>query len=319
MNYDTIVIGAGYAGLTAALKLAQGGQKVLLLATGYGATHLRTGAIDILGYHADQRVTNPLEAVAELASSQPDHPYARVPAGALQEAVTFFTGAMAEAGYPFDGSPEANCLMPTAIGVARPVALVPHTMVAGQLQAGRAYVIVGFSNFKDFYPELLADNLQCSYSGIQARGATITAPGFENRADIVPMDLARAFDRPEFRAKLADALKPKLKSDERVGFPAVLGLDQAGVVLDDLRSRLSAEVFEIPTLPPSIPGIRIYQAFEGLLRKRGVRMQIGQAVGAVQTHDHQVEAVVVETVVRPVVYRAASFVLATGGIVGGGL
>jgi len=48
--YDTVVIGAGLAGLTAALRLAEAGQRVAVLAKGVGATHLSPATIDVLGY-----------------------------------------------------------------------------------------------------------------------------------------------------------------------------------------------------------------------------------------------------------------------------
>jgi glycerol-3-phosphate dehydrogenase subunit B len=44
MAYDVIVIGAGLAGLTGGLRLAEAGQRVLLLAKGHGATHWANGA-----------------------------------------------------------------------------------------------------------------------------------------------------------------------------------------------------------------------------------------------------------------------------------
>ena len=45
-HHDVVVIGAGLAGLTAAVHLAEGGARVLVLAKGVGATHLSAGTID---------------------------------------------------------------------------------------------------------------------------------------------------------------------------------------------------------------------------------------------------------------------------------
>ncbi len=318
-DYDTIVIGAGYAGLSAALKLAKEGQRVLLLAKGHGGTHLKKGTIDILGYHAGKRVQHPLDTIAELRKTNPSHPYALLPEQDLRDAARFFQDAMDEAGYPFEGTVEQNVTLPTALGVARPTALAPQTMISGQMEAGRTYLIVGFSNFKDFYPDLIADNLRRLLPGLQARSIMIDAPGFENEADLPPLTLAHAFDEIAFREALVATLRPHLKPGERIGFPAVLGLDKPSEVLSHLQTQLGTEVFEIPTLPPSIPGIRVYHAFEGLLRKHGVRIQIGHPVVEVQAQGHRIESVSVQSAVRLVVYSARDFILATGGLISGGL
>jgi len=45
MSYDTVVIGAGLAGLTAALRLTEQGQRVLIVARGVGATHLAPATV----------------------------------------------------------------------------------------------------------------------------------------------------------------------------------------------------------------------------------------------------------------------------------
>lgn len=50
MNYDVIVVGAGFSGLIAAVRARERGRKVLVLARGHGLLALSSGCIDILGY-----------------------------------------------------------------------------------------------------------------------------------------------------------------------------------------------------------------------------------------------------------------------------
>ena len=78
MTHDTVVIGAGLAGLTAALRLADEGQRVLVVARGVGSTHLSPATIDVLGFDADG-VDSPVESLLQFAAAHPDHPYARLP------------------------------------------------------------------------------------------------------------------------------------------------------------------------------------------------------------------------------------------------
>ena len=143
-HHDAIVVGCGLAGLTAAVRLAEAGARVLVLAKGVGATHLAPGTIDVLGYRGGERVERPLEA---LAGVDPSHPYARVGAAGVSAAIEWFTARMAGgslAPYAYVGSVEENLLLPTAIGVPRPSALVPETMAGGDLREPAPVVAVGF-------------------------------------------------------------------------------------------------------------------------------------------------------------------------------
>src|SRR6478752_1903671 len=97
MAYDVIVIGAGLAGLTGGLRLAEAGRRVLLLAKGHGATHWANGAIGVA------RGIAPLDEVARLATD-PDHPYARAGAGALEAATGRLREVCAAAGYSLAGT-----------------------------------------------------------------------------------------------------------------------------------------------------------------------------------------------------------------------
>ncbi|MGB4975923.1 MAG: FAD-binding protein, partial [Anaerolineae bacterium] len=47
---DLLVIGAGLAGLQAAITAAQAGARVRLIAKGLSATHWAAGTVDVLGY-----------------------------------------------------------------------------------------------------------------------------------------------------------------------------------------------------------------------------------------------------------------------------
>ena len=78
MSYDTVVIGAGLAGLTAALRLTEQGRRVLIVARGVGATHLAPATVDVLGYVGETRVESPAESLAALLANSHDHPYARI-------------------------------------------------------------------------------------------------------------------------------------------------------------------------------------------------------------------------------------------------
>jgi glycerol-3-phosphate dehydrogenase subunit B len=206
--------------------------------------------------------------------------------------------------------------LPTAIGAQKPTALVPETMTAGDLRSDGRFVFVGLRGLKDFYPVLLAENL--GRSGVDARAVEI-APPLDGEGDVSTLGFARRFDRPAFRERVARELAPKLEPGETIGFPAVLGLKESALVQRELEQRFERRVFEVPTLPPSVPGIRLYGALTQALRRAGARVAIGDAVVGVERNGERVEVVLVETAARRTPIRAHSFVLATGGFASGGL
>jgi glycerol-3-phosphate dehydrogenase subunit B len=322
MSYDVLVVGVGLAGLTAGLRLAQAGKRVLLVAKGLGGTHLGAGTIDVLGY-GPERVDHPLEALPLFLAAHPLHPYARAGLPALSAAADWFLRTTGELGYPFSGSLADNFLLPTAVGAAKPAALVPTSMAAGDLRRGGKFLIAGFSNLKDFYPALLADNLaRANVPGnpaLEARGVVLDPPGLMHEADMPPLDFARAFDRPDFRSAIAAELRPRLQPGERVGFPALLGLRKPVEAWQDLQNRLGAPVFEIPTLPPSIPGIRLYERLNEAIVAAGSRFQIGFPVIEARVDDGRCVELVTSGAARPYRWSGEQVILATGGIASGGI
>jgi glycerol-3-phosphate dehydrogenase subunit B len=317
MHYDVIVIGAGLAGLVAATVSVQEGLRVLLLAKGIGCTHLTSGCIDVLGRLDEADVSCPRSALSTLLANHPDHIYGRVGVTSLEEALFYFRRQCEQAGWPYLGSLEENWWLPTAVGTARPTCLAPESMTAGDVRRPGSVLLVGFRPLRDFYPQYAAANLQRSW-GLDARGVYLDVPALRGRDNITPVELARAFDEPSFRAQVVDTLQPLLGDAERVGFPAVLGLSDPGV-WRALRAEIGRPIFEVPTLPPSVPGIRLFEAWRGLFRRTGGRMQIGFPVIGAETEGRWVRAVLVESAARPVRFAAERFVVATGGIYGHGL
>ena len=315
-SYDVLVIGAGLAGLSAAARLAEGGAKVMLIAKGVGATHLGPGTIDVLGYAPD-RVERPGEA---LDAIDPAHPYARVGGpDAVWRAIDWFKrqfdgGPLGAYGYHGDLS--QNVLLPTTVGVAKPSAIVPETMAAGDLRDDASMLVVGFRVLRDFHGPYLADNV--SRGGVRAR-ALVLEHRVDGRPEANSLGLGRAFDDADFRAAVAAEVRRGLDGAARVGFPAGLGIEDPHGVWTDLEARLERPVFEIPTLPPSVPGMRVFQTLRARLRERGGRIVLNSEAVLAVRDGIRVEAVRATAAGRQVDYRARWIVLATGGVASGGI
>jgi glycerol-3-phosphate dehydrogenase subunit B len=314
-HHDVVVIGAGLAGLTAAVRLAEGGARVLVLAKGVGATHLSAGTIDVLGY-APERVDHPGEALGRVRDG---HPYGLVGPEAVAASVEWLKARVAGgslAPYAYEGGLDENLLLPTALGVPRPSAVVPETMAGGDLRRGGPVFVVGFRGLKDFHPALLAEMLV--RTGRAARSAELDLVP-EGRADVNSLGYARAFDDPSFRAEVTAQLVGRLRADERVAFPAVLGIADPHGAWSELERRLAHPVFEVPTLPPSVPGMRLFAVLREALRRAGGRMILNTVVTGAEREGGRVGALRVRVGLREERRGCDWVVLATGGFASGGL
>jgi glycerol-3-phosphate dehydrogenase subunit B len=311
---DTIVIGAGLAGLMGALALAEAGRRPLVLATGHGATHWGSGTIDVWGQAAGG---GPRSAVAAVIAGDPDHPYARTGVAGLEAACARFRQVMQAAAYPFVGDLHSDLMIPTALGAFRRAALVPRTMSAGALKAGDRVLIAGFRQFRDFYPPLMAQNLRSQ--GIAARGVYLELPPVNRNLDFTTRSLAQCFDDGGFRAHVGAQLA-RLRGDaSHIGLPAVLGMRHPLDVIADLERHSGGQVFEIATLPPSVPGMRIAGILERAIVAAGGRIQIGSAVLRGVADGDRLTTVVSEAAAREQQHCVARCLLASGGIAGGGV
>ena len=100
--------------------------------------------------------------------------------------------------------------------------------------------------------------------------------------DHYSIDLARRFEDKAWREEVARSWKTRLTGARRVGIPACLGLTSHPEVWRDMHERLGALIFEIPTLPPSVPGLRLENALRNRALKAGVRLIEGsRALGQV--------------------------------------
>jgi glycerol-3-phosphate dehydrogenase subunit B len=316
--YDVVVVGLGLAGLVAALGASSKGARTLLVGKGHGTMRFRSGTIDVLGYWDDHFVSSPAAGLTTLASEQPDHPYALAGAelGAGLEAVQATANA---AGLDLGGSLDANRLVATAAGTLRPTCLAPPTMrVAWD---GAHVLVVGLAGYRDFQADLAASVLPASAESLgmelEARPVTLDLPSLHRR-HLGGLELARLFDSPGFRSELLGALSPVVGDATLVAFPAVVGLDRAGAAAAELARGLGVPVAELPTLPPSIPGLRLELALTAALRRAGARVQVGTFVRALPERG-RIGALEIESPGHPLRVPTDRVVLASGGLASGGL
>jgi glycerol-3-phosphate dehydrogenase subunit B len=310
---DILVIGAGPAGLVAAWAARQRGAQVRVLATGIGTTHVSPGWIGVLNGG------NLQATLQHWITQHPHHPYALAGLDALQKGVALFRQVCADAELNYVGDLASNFKLPTALGAIRQAALVPASFAAGDVRKAGAMLIAAPAGWRDFYPAMCAENL--ARHGVEARGVTFDLPELHasSQFDATSVGLARLFDRADVRQRVAAQLRPQLGGAGRVGLPAVLGLERSTEAWQDLQDRLGVPVFEIATLPPCVPGIRLYNVFKQALTHAGVQILLEMTVARGTVENGRVASLVVPNIVREKVYHLGQVILATGGLYGGGI
>ncbi|WP_137287498.1 glycerol-3-phosphate dehydrogenase subunit GlpB [Halorussus salinisoli] len=334
---DVVVVGGGIAGMTAALAVAREGADVRLLSHKDSTLRSASGLVDVLGYPPDETgessgpLADPFEAIPELPDS---HPYRTVGVEGVRDALGLFDEVVGDR-YR-GGHTDRNALVPTHGGSIKPTARYPATAAAGLASDDRNALLVGFETVTDFDAPLAADHLVSAGVPFAARGATISFPG-DFRVDAKITRFADALDADErvtvqgdgyatelpAREALAEAVKPHLRGEERVGFPALLGQHDTEAVRESLEAELGAAVFEVPMGPPSLPGMRLEGALVAACREAGVRFTTGNPVVDYESDGTagggEIGAVRVERNGASIPFHADQFVLATGGLVGKGI
>jgi glycerol-3-phosphate dehydrogenase subunit B len=311
MRAEVVVVGAGPAGLTSAARLAEAGRQVLVLARGNGFTHWGPGAVDVLGRVGGQPVDRPLAAIDRLPEG---HPYHLVGQEAVRDGLDWFSRFAATAGLPQAGDPDRNRRQVTAFGTLRPTCLLPEP-AAGALQ-GRV-AVVSFGGFRDFSPALCAAGLR--RAGFDAVPASAPLPAWDHDRYFTGVELARAIDDAGFRRRLAPGLARAAAGAEVVVVPAVLGLNRGHEPWSDLQDLVGTPLVEAATPPPSIPGLRLFAAYQARLEALGVRWQFGFPAVGVERDGDRVTAVRSEGASRLLTTHCQELVLATGGVAGNGI
>ncbi|GAB7078825.1 anaerobic glycerol-3-phosphate dehydrogenase subunit B [Megalodesulfovibrio paquesii] len=302
---DVMVIGAGMAGMAATVFAVNRGLRVAQ-AGGLGGVDFTTGLLDLLGARPlagaeEQGVTDPWAALEQLRREEPQHPYTRLNETAIRDSLEEFITFLDQAGLPYVGHARNNTAVLTAMGARKHSYRLPRSMQPGAaaLAENAPCLLVDFQGLKGMSGAQVLAMQHSPRSGSAAwtalRSVTLPFPG--RSGELYPEHLAWALEDDAVVQQLAMAVRPHVGDAAAVGFPAVLGLytppppaasaggqreghDWPGGpvrhgqrhVLQGLEAALGVPVFEIPTLPPSVPGGRLRAAFETQLPARGAMM-----------------------------------------------
>lgn len=319
IHCDLIVIGSGMAGMAATLFAAQRGINTVQVGI-TGEINFASGLLDLLGVHPigkGVRWTNPWDGIKQLATDEPDHPYAHIELKHIRHAMEKFMGFLEDAGLPYQTNGENNSQVVTPVGTLKTTYAVPKSMAAGvrSLADQAPTLLVDFIGLKGFSARQMIETLGSRWPTL--KHVRIAFPG--TQGEVFTEHAARAMDTQPARQALADAVLPHLGGAKAVGFPAVLGMYRTEEVRADLEAALGLPVFEIPTMVPAVTGLRLREAFERHLPKMGVNAYYQQKVlRADVMPDDEFEFIVGQP--SPVLrISAKKAILATGRFFGKGL
>jgi len=330
MSYDVVVIGAGLAGLTAALKALEQGLKTIVISRGASTLEVMSGCIDLYGGAED-----PWPGIRALTQKNPSHPYALLEEEDIYQALSFFIQEV-KGVCPYhhqDGF--QNYRIPTAIGQMRRTCLLPEGQVAAA-EANERVLVVGFKGYRDFCSALMAEGMNkrgCTWRSVDVdlgriqgldnspREIAVRKCFYQNSASVRSyqnsIQLAVCLER--IWPLLAEELRPQVQDVDKVAFPAVLGLDRYLELQQGLEEFLGKKVFEVPNLPPSLPGIRLSKCLMDRIRQLGGDLLQGSSVVAAEKNGDICSKVQVKTAGKNREIEGKSYILAAGSKGGQGI
>ena len=315
MKSDVVIVGNELDALVAALRLLELGRSVRILSAGRGSLHYAPGGIRVLGYASCASgfdanggiLSSPGQGMSDLHAQ---HPYRIVGESVIEDALEWFFSATDGIGAGFNRS-GCNVQTLTPAGLRVPTyGPTPSQALVAAIE-GRRAAVVRFCSHRDFPADLTANGVRRLGSDVVVIEAPPPGGGSES------VDLARSFDRhPDLGGYFRDLGSRMPDSAELILFPAVLGISDHVRVRRSAEQALGRPCLEVPTLPPSIPGMRLQLTMDRVIAGQGTPIHIGTRVtGTKGEGGHPSD--VVDTAGR--VHSASAFIVATGGVAMGGL
>lgn len=315
---ELAVIGSGIAGCAASIFALN--KKITTAQVGNtGAVAYTTGYLDLLGKLEGDKgaIDNPWDAITALKDRCPDHPLNGISAADIRAAFNEFTAFLGECGIAYSSPGDSNITALSPAGTLKKTLCVPATMAAGPkaFAAKTACVIVDFKGLKGFSGKQVVANLHKQWSTLKAE--RIVFPEMLS-GEIYPEVMARALEVEKTREALAEAIKAVAGNAKVIGLPAVLGMHNPDFIKTELERLTGFEIFEIPTMPPSVPGIRLRELFEQVFPEKGIILIPQQKVSSLTFDDDSATLSLTDNH-GPITIKAKAVILATGRFLSGGL
>jgi glycerol-3-phosphate dehydrogenase subunit B len=320
-TFDLGIIGVGMTGMAAALFAASRGLTVLQVGSA-GEILFASGLFDLLGVHPIEQKKiwrDPWAGIKALTRDLPRHPYARLKQEDIRAAFDELSAFLNAKGLIYKQHKRRNQEVVTSMGTTKLTYCLPLTMWNGAeaFRNKTPCLVIDFRGLKGFSARQIAQTLAGKWPDI--RTLRVDFPGLETLSEVYPERLARALEVVQNRENLARAIRPYIKKARAVGLPPILGINHSQEVMTDLEDRIGAPLFEIPTMPPSVAGLRLKETFEQHLPSKGVHLISHKQVLKVRRAKAGIFVLEVGAAEKELTFRSKGLVLATGRFIGQGL
>ncbi|PWI32657.1 anaerobic glycerol-3-phosphate dehydrogenase subunit B [Vibrio albus] len=271
LNYDVIVIGSGIAGYSAALRCLEQGLRTAIISSGQSALHFSSGSIDLLSHSpvTHEPVRDPWQEIENLPATLPHHPYARLGIRAVRNGLSWYQSLMDKQGLPMSSlNSQENHYRITTLGTLKSTWLSQPFVKKIDVDFRntshiKRIVMISIDGFRDFQPQIAQGNLQHNnaFNDIPVKTAKVTLSAFSrvnrNPHDFRSIDISRILRDDNPFKEFADQLTAVATPDDLVMIPSILGNGDGLELMYKLTQYTKLQFHEVPTMPPSLLGIRI--------------------------------------------------------------
>ena len=265
MNFDVAIIGGGLAGLTCGLALQQRGKRCVIINNGQAAIDFASGSLDLLSRMPDgSTVENINENLTALRTVLPVHPYSLLGAEKVIAKAQDFERLANALNLDLIGSSEKNHWRVTGLGSLRGAWLSPNsvpTVQGNETFPHKRIAVLGIEGYHDFQPQLLAANLVLNpqFAHCEVTSGFLNIPQLDelrqNAREFRSVNIAQLLEHKLAFNDLVSEIIESAQGANAVLLPACFGLENQEF-MNALRDATKLALFELPTLPPSLLGMR---------------------------------------------------------------
>lgn len=320
---DILVVGAGMAGLMAAVTAAKSGLSVSVLSEGAGVISIGSGAVDFLGYVNGKKITdNPFNHLNELDKN---HPYNIIGAENIKNAFASLIEISTSNGYEIKMNDEG--LNQTAISIAgttKPTYICSESNNASRILKAKKILFAGVEYLKDAQPALAVKQAKQYkvFADAELESTILKSPFGKTHRVLNSLDLARYVDKEEGFNWLKSELVRVSGGFDAVIIPPICGTVNYTKSFKELQN-LGFILVEAVSIPPGVGGYRLRNALISEAKKLDIKfiencnvqravIENGKCKSLVALHNNIAGALETE-------YSADKFIIATGGVIGGGI